>query len=770
MSNKIGEPSTILKNSCITSLQIEVDNEPVILKESNDLSEDFLQETPNLLDCGNWPIVRSSNFVDHLIKLGPFQITKEKYPENRNGQHFSSIYYNRKLANGETFCRRWLVYSDSKNSVLCFCCLLFDNNSKSNLVSDGFKKWRHLTETLGIHKNSVSHMKCYQQWVETEIRLKTGKTLNNKEIKIIEKDSLRWQNVLLWLMNITLYLAKNNMAFRGSSDKLFTPQNGKLLGLIQMLAKFDPVMQKHLALAIKGDTSDHYCGKNIQNELIDLMSQKVNDEIINRVLKAVYYSIIADCTPDISRKEQLSLTIRIVDLSLDIRVEIKEYFLGFFSVSDSTGLGLIEVLIELLTKHGLEISNCRGQGYDNGSNMKRKINGVQKRILNLNPLALYVPYGNHSLNLVISDSARSSVKPIAFFGILQRLFTLFSASVSRWKILIDHVKILHLKKLCDTRWEAKISSVKAVCYQVGDVHDALIALSEIEGCNPETAHEAITLGEQLKDFSFLVSLIVWYDALFQVNIVSKTLQEKDMDITQCAKLLKSCCSFLENYRKCGFKDAIIKAKDLAIELQVEPVFKPLKRIIRVKRHSDEPAQDGIYLFSPEKKLEVDFFNPLLDTFLISIRERFIQLENYSEVWGFLYNLDSLQKREEILKSCLALQSKLTVNLKSDINGILLCNELMSIKPFLSEMVKDKITPIIVLNFIKQHKMQDLYPNTWIAMRILLTIPVTVASGERSFSKMKLIKTYLRSTMSQDRLSSLGTLSIEKNIAELIFQP
>ncbi|XP_004211310.2 zinc finger MYM-type protein 1-like [Hydra vulgaris] len=233
-------------------------------------------------------------------------------------------------------------------------------------VSDGFKKWRHLTETLGIHENSVSHMKCYQQWVETEIRLKTGKTIDNEEIKIIEKDSLQWQNVILRLMNITLYLAENNMAFRGSLDKLFTPQNGKFLGLIQMLAKFDLVMQKHLALAIKGDTSDHYCGKNIQNELIDLMSQKVNDEIINRVLKAVYYPIIADCTPDISRKEQLSFTIRIVDLSLDIRVEIKEYFLGFFSVSNSTGLGLTEVLIELLTKYGLEISNCRGQGYDNG--------------------------------------------------------------------------------------------------------------------------------------------------------------------------------------------------------------------------------------------------------------------------------------------------------------------------------------------------------------------------------------------------------------------
>ena len=51
------------------------------------------------------------------------------------------------------------------------------------------------------------------------------------------------------------------------------------------------------------------------------------------------------------------------------------------------------------------------------------------------------------------------------------------------------------------------------------------------------------------------------------------------------------------------------------------------------------------------------------------------------------------------------------------------------------------------------------------MRILLTVPVTVASGERSFSKLKLIKTYLRSTMLQSRLSSLGTLSIENEIAE-----
>jgi len=48
---------------------------------------------------------------------------------------------------------------------------------------------------------------------------------------------------------------------------------------------------------------------------------------------------------------------------------------------------------------------------------------------------------------------------------------------------------------------------------------------------------------------------------------------------------------------------------------------------------------------------------------------------------------------------------------------------------------------------------------------LLTIPVTAASAERSFSKLKIIKNYLRSTISQDRLVGLATISIEHEIAD-----
>ena len=71
---------------------------------------------------------------------------------------------------------------------------------------------------------------------------------------------------------------------------------------------------------------------------------------------------------------------------------------------------------------------------------------------------------------------------------------------------------------------------------------------------------------------------------------------------------------------------------------------------------------------------------------------------------------------------------------------------------------DENTTINVLNYLKR---LDSFPNAYIAYKILLTVHVMVASVERSFLKLKLIKSYLRFTMSQERLSGLAILSIEK---------
>ena len=65
--------------------------------------------------------------------------------------------------------------------------------------------------------------------------------------------------------------------------------------------------------------------------------------------------------------------------------------------------------------------------------------------------------------------------------------------------------------------------------------------------------------------------------------------------------------------------------------------------------------------------------------------------------------------------------------------------------------------------IKNFKCGDEPPSIALAYRVLLTVPITVASAEMSFSKLKLIKSYLRTTMTQDRLNGLAILSIEKNM-------
>ena len=77
-----------------------------------------------------------------------------------------------------------------------------------------------------------------------------------------------------------------------------------------------------------------------------------------------------------------------------------------------------------------------------------------------------------------------------------------------------------------------------------------------------------------------------------------------------------------------------------------------------------------------------------------------------------------------------------------------------------------MSPSNVLLYTVQQKLEDCVPNVF-SLRILLTLPVFVASGEPGFSKLKLIKTYLGSTMSQSRLVYLATISIECDYASTL---
>jgi len=87
---------------------------------------------------------------------------------------------------------------------------------------------------------------------------------------------------------------------------------------------------------------------------------------------------------------------------------------------------------------------------------------------------------------------------------------------------------------------------------------------------------------------------------------------------------------------------------------------------------------------------------------------------------------------------------------------------------LSMTTFENATQLDVLKHFHQYSLKDLYPNLEVALRIFLKIPVTTATRERSFSKLKLIKNYLRSTISQSRLTGMAILSIKKDIKNISF--
>jgi hypothetical protein len=121
-------------------------------------------------------------------------------------------------------------------------------------------------------------------------------------------------------------------------------------------------------------------------------------------------------------------------------------------------------------------------------------------------------------------------------------------------------------------------------------------------------------------------------------------------------------------------------------------------------------------------------------------------QTHGEVFGLLYDINKLNITDEpdVLKSC------------KDMH--------LALEKYLDKI--DLFEKVKILNIIN-NKLFELYPIMIIALKVLLTIPITLASVEHSFSKLKLLnKSHLSSMITQDKFFFVFVISRKLNCREI----
>ena len=120
----------------------------------------------------------------------------------------------------------------------------------------------------------------------------------------------------------------------------------------------------------------------------------------------------------------MALIVRYVKVDSS-EVQIKESFLNFFPLHRKNADEITKSILNELQQNGLDTMMCRGQAYNNASNMAGMRSGVQCRIKQVNSRAIFIPCANHSLNLAGAHAVPSSEHSTTFFAVVERVYSFF---------------------------------------------------------------------------------------------------------------------------------------------------------------------------------------------------------------------------------------------------------------------------------------------------------------------------------------------------------
>ncbi|GBM48142.1 Cathepsin L [Araneus ventricosus] len=202
-----------------------------------------------------------------------------------------------------------------------------------------------------------------------------------------------------------------------------------------------------------------------------------------------------------------------------------------------------------------------------------------------------------------------------------------------------------------------------------------------------------------------------------------------------------------------FINAQAKARKVCESMPMKRSF-TVKRLRKVKRM----AEDEAHSICAEKSFELKCFK-VYDRLISEIKSRSDIYHTISSDFSFLSKKAFNESSVSYLEKCSA---DFGAKYNRDIDTLELVNEIATFKFQVKELVKNINTAshLDILKVISKYGLRNANPNIEIALRILMTMPVSVTSCERSFSKLKIIRNYLWSSMGESRLSNLAIMSTE----------
>lgn len=733
-------------------------------------------ETTSSAPCIHFDVGDPSFDASIHLKYNHFPMP-ERFPDDITGSSVPTSVFKKKLTNGDLITRDWLVWSQSKKAFFCLPCKVFSSlphTKRSSLaLPEGFsskKRWKKLFDKVPEHENSSSHKHCYIQWKSEVIKSKKDKNLTGLILNSILQEKEKWRDLLKRLLNVTLFLAERGLAFRGTNEKIGDPSNGNFLGILELLANYDPVLNEHLnkvrLYQTKGERMQvHYLSHDIQNEFIELCSSQVTKVILEEREKARYYSVIVDATPDSAHIEQTAFILRYVHETEEESepYKVQERLLCFADCTKKSGKDIAELILSTLKRYEIPIEDCKGQGYDNGSNMKGAYKGAQAFILSANSEAVYSACTCHSLNLCGEQAAECCPAAITFFGAVQKLYNIFSSSPQRWDILKNKIPG-SLHSMSKTRWSARVDSVRPVAAHLPGIVEALEEVIKLN-LTAECRRDVEGLKKYFKSFNCLLLASVWYKILKPIDTVNRVLQNRGETLDVASKNLSQLIEDLKVLRNDGwdkiFNEVLVVAENIGWPQQLEEEEKRRRKRKRAADEDDEVCDDNTeHELDAKTTFKNEVFNVILDSVIGDMTVRFKSVSdlcsNFSVLWSFKEMPDDLIETKS---------AELVQRHQKDL-GTDLLEELVSLKQIYEANFGGKtLLPFELLKKIKLFNLESLFPNLTVALRIFATIPATVASAERSFSVLNRIKNVLRSTMCQNRLSSLGVLAVEMDLVK-----